>query len=66
MKAQPALKAIQPVVFQNMNFNQGNQVPQFVPQNHISGQNIQMGAKKIILIPSSNINQQPNLINNNK
>ena len=40
MKQQTALKTVQPLVFQNMNFNQANQVPQFVPQNNLAGQSL--------------------------
>jgi hypothetical protein len=39
-----------------MNFNQANQMPQFVAQNNTGGSNLQMGAKKIILIPTNNMN----------
>ena len=56
---------MQPIVLQNMNFNQANQMPQFIAQNNIGGSNLQMGAKKIILIPSNNMNQA-NFLTQNK
>ena len=64
-RPQATIKSMQPIVLQNMNFNQANQMPQFIAQNNIGGSNLQMGAKKIILIPSNNMNQA-NFLTQNK